>query len=644
MQHPHYLTKLFFILFMVFLFFIPSTVSACKDIVATGDATAGDYNLLLKVRDPSRQDYQILTMIPEGYQYTYHHPWTGKKMNFVVEHNMIGVTSLGDSIPNIVKPGMCFTDAGLAFGDADTVSNWKNPSKYAWDDFDWIRFSAQTANDEEEAIQLLTEEAVDNLHAPAVPENLFVVGPEKGYVVEADVIHHVTSEVDGYVAMSNYPKDLWRKSLFYRAIAPSFDAEFEGTVRRGRTIRLGFGSIFGIRIVNIGTDYIEVKQVPIQYGKGNIVGRSITLLDTTRIGLQETKKVGFYSVTLNSIDGRKAMISMCFEYKEWEKILHQIIQSEYGSIDVADLMNWSRLHGNELNGLRSMCGENDAYRYEGDMIFKIPQIDYDLISEGWFSANHACSSIYVPVHICDTEIYKPYETGDAAKVSLELLDTYGHGYLSNFFHETEQVFINELQSLEPIIQNMIDTNQNISDFLTCSDMGMQKQAYLTQLAWLNASILQNDDEIIKKLCSIWERNYSTTLQNIKSIILKNEEQYNSDSFTKSVVDIARCIVETRIDLCKNMQYPIDDAIKDFEESELFFQKESYSQGIKTLFKSYQTCNQFLRGEQEKIINQEMNESNSENSVIIFLFYFSIFFAVLLLIFIGARQKRCMKKN
>ena len=103
------------------------SVNACKNIIVDGDATAGDYNLLLKVRDPSRPGLQVLCIVPEGYEYTYHHPWTGKPLNYRVDHKYIGVATQGDTLPNIVKAGMMFTDSGIAFGDADTMSNWKNP-------------------------------------------------------------------------------------------------------------------------------------------------------------------------------------------------------------------------------------------------------------------------------------------------------------------------------------------------------------------------------------------------------------------------------------------------------------------------------------------------------------------------------------
>ena len=50
------LKKYFLLSILIVLLLNMGVVSACKDIVATGDATAGNYNLLLKVRDPSRPD------------------------------------------------------------------------------------------------------------------------------------------------------------------------------------------------------------------------------------------------------------------------------------------------------------------------------------------------------------------------------------------------------------------------------------------------------------------------------------------------------------------------------------------------------------------------------------------------------------
>ena len=123
------LISLIFVIFLFSNFLISCNVKACKNIVACGDATEGNYNLLLKVRDPSRPGLQVLCIVPEGYEYNYHRPWTGKSMSFKTDHKYIGVATKGDIIPNIVKAGMSLSDVGISYGDADTGSNWINPTK-----------------------------------------------------------------------------------------------------------------------------------------------------------------------------------------------------------------------------------------------------------------------------------------------------------------------------------------------------------------------------------------------------------------------------------------------------------------------------------------------------------------------------------
>ena len=240
------------IIFVIFIFLLVSIIvlsvngTACKDIVACGDATEGNYNLLLKVRDPSRSGLQVLCIVPEGYEYLYNHPWTGKNLEFRTKHKFIGVASKGDTIPNIVKAGMVLSDVGVSYGDADTGSKWVNPTKHAWDDFDWIRYACEKADDEDEAVTLMTKDAVNKMHATGVSENLFIVGPNKGVVIEADAFRYNIKEIDnGVVVMSNYPKELWKTQVFKKLpIAWSFDIEKEKYVGRGRTLRLN--SLFPI--------------------------------------------------------------------------------------------------------------------------------------------------------------------------------------------------------------------------------------------------------------------------------------------------------------------------------------------------------------------------------------------------------------
>lgn len=528
MKYTRIVSVIFILFFVTNIVFIVN-VTACKDIVACGDATAGDYNLLLKVRDPSRPDLQVLCIVPEGYEYTYHNPWTGRPMDFKVEHKFIGVVSIDDAIPNIFKAGMVFSESGIAFGDADTGSNWRNPTRYAWDDFDWMRYACEKADDEDEAVGLLTQDIIDQMHAPGISENLFVVGPKKAFVIEADAFHYDVKEVTGFVPMSTYPKELWKTQVLRKLpIALSFDIKKDEYVRRGGIIRLN--SLYGIKVVYIGKDWIIACQVPflkIAYGINMFVGKPV------KIELAERKTVGDFSVELLDIDGNKARISLCFMYKAWEDIMMNYVQSRYGSITVKDMMNWSRLHENDLDGLRPMC--EDRCTYEAAMIYKIPKENFETLSSGWFAANHPCSSIYVPVHICDTDIYGPYKEGDAAALSLELLNRYGHDTLTLYFNRVEDVLIYENEVREKIANDMIADNKNVSDFLTITDMGMQQQAWMTEEIWMEASNISDEKdkhEVIDIIGSIWEKNYSISLERMQNAISALEDI----SEAKAIID------------------------------------------------------------------------------------------------------------
>lgn len=482
---------------------------SCKDIVITPTATGGEYSLLLKIRDPSRPGLQVLCRVPKGTQYTYHHPWTGASWEFIVNHTFIGVATQGDTLPAIVKAGMVLTDAGLAFGDADTLSRWINPTKYAWDDFDWIRYACQNADNEDEAISLLTTDVVDQLHATGVSENLFVVGPQKAAVIEADVLRHTTKQVSDALVMSNYPKDLWwTQQIRSLPIAKSFDAQRETWVRRGTIVHLG--SLCGVQILTITASMITARVYPV------FAFKNINLTKEVHISLGERATVGPYSTILLDINDNTAKISMCTAEYAWEQILQTKIQPQIGNITVQDMIRWSRFHATDLEGLRALCEDHNTY--EAAMIFKIPTDHADLLSSGWFAANHACSSIYIPVHICDDDFYDSYETGDAAVLSLALLQKYGHGNVTSLCQSVENVFLAENEINEALAHLMIHAQLNVTPFLTELDSEMQEQAFLTEQLWLSASNLSRG--IIQ---DIWTEDYTITQQNLQKAIsaLKN---------------------------------------------------------------------------------------------------------------------------
>ena len=594
------IVSIIFTLFLVSNVLLSINVKGCKDIVAVGDATEGDYNLLLKVRDPSRPGPQVLCIVPEGYEYTYHHPWTGKTLQFTVQHKFIGVATKEDIIPNIVKPGMSFNNVGLAFGDADTNSNWKNPTRNAWDDFDWMRYACEKADNEDEAVDLLTKDLVDNMHASGVSENLFIVGPKKAFLVEADAFHYTIKEVDDLLVMSNYPKELWKTQRHKKLpIASSFDTEKEQYVRRGRVVRLN--SIYGVKIVDIGEEWVVARQVPfLKFDKIiRIMGTKV------KIKLGERETVGDYSVRLLDIDGNKAKISVCYVFKAWEEKMLECMQPRYGNIGVKDMMNWSRLTGEDLEGLRPMCEE--VYPYESAMIYKIPEENYDVLSGGWFSANHACSSIYVPVHICNTDIYEPYKTGEAAELSLELLESYGNQYLLSSLSVVEDVFLYETEEMEEIAEDLIQKNLDVSYFLTVVDMGMQKQAMLTQQIW---SETQGSEEV-SLIKNMWQNNYSYSLEMMENTVYALNNSSESSAVVDKIIEIVLSICESRMDAAGSIGKNTSMIEEKFKTGKNFLQRGLYRSGFDHLQTSFTYSNMLLNGKETPINTGDIETSQNE---------------------------------
>lgn len=542
---------------IVFILFLP-IASACKDIIVTNDATAGDYSLFMKVRDPSRPGLQILCMIEKGYEYTYHHPWKGYNIPYIVKHKLIGVATQGDTPPSVLKAGMLLSDAGIAYGDADCPTFYINPTKNAWDDFDWLRYAAQNASSEEEAVEKLEE--VVKMHAPGIGENLFVVGKNKAYVIEADAFHFVKDEVDGITVMSNYPKQLWHSRLLKRiAFASDFDRVYEGDVRKWQTIRLG--GFYGVKITKVGNDFIEAKQIP--------AGEKIEI-DRGKGG-----KVGNFYIELEDCNGKTARVKMCYEYYAWEKKIEDMLNEKYGRITVMDLMNISRLHSEDLDGLRGICeGEKKAA-----MIFKIPE--NEKLAMGWFAPDQ-CVSIFVPVHICDKDIYEAYKNGEAAQLALNLLMQFGHSKVN--FRNVERVFIRENEKMEEIALKRID---KAGEIMTVVDTEMQKQAILMQKLWMN--IGNEEKSIIREM---WNESYYITLKNIE----KNIKRLSDDS-AEVMASIALSIAKIRVDVesCVNGS----NLHEKYNTARNYIERGEYNNGLKVIKEIFEKTDESLFGIEHK---------------------------------------------
>lgn len=566
----------FLFIFLFLLLLSIGTSTACKDIIATGNSTAGEYNLLLKVRDPSRAGLQVLTRIPIGYEYTYHHPWTGKPIEFQVEHTYIGVTSEEDTPPNIVKSGMVLTDAGLAYGDADSLSRWINPSPFAWDDFDWIRYSCEQAHNETEAVNYLTKKAVDQLHATGVSENLCLVGPEKGYLIEADAYRYHTKEIiDDIDVISNYPRQLWDTQLVRsRFIAESYDAVSTKTVRRGDCIHLS--GLARIRILDVTPNSVKVKQIPFFTNIGYHDGKPSFFMPPESVTLSDSKTIGDFYVTLQNISGNFARIRLTTAVYAWEQSMLDRIMQRKGNITVSDMMEWSRLQFKDVNDIRPMC--EATYSFEGVAIYEIPQSNYEYLSKGWFSPNRACSSIYVPFHNSNIDIFNPYETGEAAEISLSLYQNYSDQLLP-IIKSIEDVFITENSYFDKWAKETNQSDTIKAEVLTTIDTTMQQQAWIMQRLFYNISFLEENqkDILLTYTQDLWEENYEITLSSMSSVLKQIDLSEKNEAFKNDIVELMKLTPDCYINVIETIGFPSDDLQILCMLGEKFLSQEKYDE-------------------------------------------------------------------
>ncbi len=560
----------------------------CKEIIAMNTVTAGEYNLHMKIRDPSRHGVQVLFICEPGYQYTYHHPQTGDPMAFTIEQRVIGVTSINDKPPETMKPGNVLTGAGISYGTNDCPTlMYTNPTQYAWDDFDWIRYAYQKAETEEEAVELLTKDAVDELHATGIGETLYVVGPNKGYAIEADAYYYHVEEIKDIYIKSNYPEFLWDvcSSDQYK-YAPQFDTMFDDWVREYQPIKLGPKCTLGVMIRDIGGDYIIAKALP---GDGEEV----------KVNLGENQSLGGFRVGLKGISGfsedsplqqKKAHVTICFHYLEWLDHVYKRVNKRKGDITIADLMNWSRLHSDEdLEGLRGFCegGENDE---EAVTIFRHPIKSSEIMSSLWFSGI-PCSSIYVPVHVSALDIYEPYKSGAAWEITFELLNNYGHGNLKSWLEKIESVIIAENDEIEELCYELLNrlNRTKVIEFLTFSDFMLQATGYKMEQILLNLSQIVRPLErrgsdavdiadVYNSINEMWSTDYTQTIKGMESTIKKihsynqnTESDKTLDNIIGGILDIMKTAASSKINQAECVVSEKNEGLKK--------SKKLYEQGL-----------------------------------------------------------------
>ena len=436
----------------------------------------------------------------------------------------------------------------------------------------------------------MTKDVVDKYHAPGVSENLFVIGPDNGFIIEADAFHYNINELTNKVGvMSNYPKNLWKTQILNsNKISSSFDFNKTDYFKEGDNIKLN--SFYGVKILDITDKSIVARQIPLFKINLNMflfVGEKI------EISIGERKTVGDFSLEVLDIQNNILKVRICNKFKAWEDEMLNYINPEYGKIDIKDMMNWSRLKSSDLDGLRGMC--EGAHIDEAVSIYKIPKNYYDVLSVGWFSPSQACSSIYIPFHISNYDILDEYENGDAAQLCQNLFQIYGYDIIS-CFQEVENVFLFETEIIETISLNNINNTDLVSEVLTVFDMSVQKQALLIETIWFELNNI--NDSIEKKELSniinrIFKLNYSNSLINMKNSILDINNYNSSNKIIDKVINLGLNVCESRIDISNILGKQSDIALEYYILGKEFIENFEYELGFDYLIMCYLLINDML---------------------------------------------------
>jgi hypothetical protein len=224
-----------------------------------------------------------------------------------------------------------------------------------------------------------------------------------------------------------------------------------------------------------------------------------------------------------------------------------------------------------------------TYPYEGVAIYQIPSENYRFLSKGWFSANHACSSIYVPFHNSNTDIYQPYETGKAAELCLFLYQNHSDELLP-IIQSVEAVFLIENTFFDTWAKQTTLSQDIISEVLTTVDTSMQEQAWIMQQLLYNISKLEGNQQQMLFNCSenLWNTNYTNSIESMGTILTKLSSLHLT--FVKeSIIQLMQSTTMCHINILESTGQPVDGLIQLYEEGNYLLNQKQYIDAA-TVFK------------------------------------------------------------
>jgi hypothetical protein len=218
---------------------------------------------------------------------------------------------------------------------------------------------------------------------------------------------------------------------------------------------------------------------------------------------------------------------------------------------------------------------------------------------------------------------------------LNLLNFYGHDTLSKTFSKTEEVFLNEIAIACEITAKKNYFPEIVSNFLTVIDMGMQKQAYLTEEIWIEISKISDDKTkqlTIDIVDEIWIDDYLSSMNMMEESIGKLMDLPKTDSIVAKLSDIALDISKSRINAAKAIGTNTQSAEKRYETGHSLIKEENFEKGLNQIKKAFVEVDNLIKGQKHTEIIDEQNEKVEKIDTLIYFLYILLIFLVLLIIF------------
>ena len=161
---------------------------------------------------------------------------------------------------------------------------------------------------------------------------------------------------------------------------------------------------------------------------------------------------------------------------------------------------------------------------------------------------------------------------------------------------------------------------------------MQRQAFMTQELWFESSKTSNKNEINKILSTIWNTNYSKSLNEMKNAVVNITSLRLPSVFKDKIVNIAFDICKTKINSTKLLGYNTSIVEDEYNQATEILGQGDYENGFNKIQKIYLDCEQILSGATPEEIKdiEEMKPFLTNTILPVFLLIIAVIILVVVL--------------